>query len=189
MPNQYPQTVPTGGAVTLAPNDVWNIPDTEDRGTLKTHGPWRIAVSFRAVAIDSDGYVYGERTLTNVRESGYVLEGRVSIDGRKYRGFTSSALFERPDGSLVSVATIHVCTPDGPIPLPNLDTATDVELKTIVDRYHYCREGSRAAIRDYARMVQHIRNGDADRCPWAYGAAQLAELRAALPAWAPCNRD
>jgi hypothetical protein len=50
---------------------------------------------------------YGFRTLTGIRQGGYELEGRVSIGGRKYAAFTSSQLFELPDGRLIDIATIH----------------------------------------------------------------------------------
>ena len=95
----------------------------EVRGELKTFGPWGIPVSYKALAEykqftpeesrryagESEGVeVYGERTLTNITQRGYELEGRVSVGGKKYRGFTSSQLFD-VDGKLVSVATIFVC--------------------------------------------------------------------------------
>jgi hypothetical protein len=101
----------------LPPNNVWNVPDGVDevRGSLKTTCMCRIPVSYRALAAGFHGYVYGTRTLSALRESGYCLEGSVQIAGRRYRGFTSSQLFERPDGSLVDVATIHVCA-ESPLP-------------------------------------------------------------------------
>lgn len=89
------------------------------RGNLASVGPWQIARSYQALCTSNtfnrDKYpvehgplhVYGKRTLTKVRESGYALEGRVSVGGKSYRGFTSSQLFELPDGRLISVATIH----------------------------------------------------------------------------------
>jgi hypothetical protein len=91
----------------------------EQRGEIKTVGPWGLPVSFKALCTSNtfnrDVYpvehgplhVYGVRTLTNVRQSGYELEGRVSVGGKQYRGFTSSQLFELPDGKLVNMATIH----------------------------------------------------------------------------------
>lgn len=105
------------------PNPVWTVPETttgEVRGDIKTYGPWGIPVSYKALAMSCEfgdystpknAKAYGVRTLSNVRESGHVLEGTVSVGGRKYRGFTSSALFQRPDGSLVDVEIIHVCIP------------------------------------------------------------------------------
>jgi hypothetical protein len=91
----------------------------EKRGNLKTSGPWNIPVSYRAIcmsmintypdfpSITHNKTAYGIRTLTAIRQSGYELEGRVSIGGRKYSAFTSSQLFELPDGRLVDVAIIH----------------------------------------------------------------------------------
>jgi hypothetical protein len=52
------------------------------------------------------------RTLTNLRESGHQLEGQVSLGGRRFRGFTSSVLFELPDGKLIDVAVIFACVRD-----------------------------------------------------------------------------
>jgi len=88
------------------------------RGELKTFGPWQIPVSYQALAISrvypkDKSYpesitIYGNRTLSKTKESGYDLEGQVSIDGKKKRGFTSSVLFE-VEGKLHEVAVIHVC--------------------------------------------------------------------------------
>lgn len=91
----------------------------EQRGHVKTIGPWQLPVSFTALCTSNtfgrDTYpvehgplhVYGKRTMTSVRQSGYELEGRVSVNGKKHRAFTSSQLFELPNGKLISVATIH----------------------------------------------------------------------------------
>ena len=94
----------------------------EQRGELKSVGPWSIPVSYKALAMstvwtpeDERHYsseidketAYGLRTLTDVRQSGHQLEGRVSINGKRYSAFTSSQLFEI-DGKLVDVATIQV---------------------------------------------------------------------------------
>jgi hypothetical protein len=109
----------------LADNPVWNIPPgNEDiRGEVTTRcGPWGIISGYRALAIAWDTFdeshygryaktqkVFGVRTLSRVRECGHDLEGVVSIGGKKYRAFTTSVMFERPDGSLTDVAAIHVC--------------------------------------------------------------------------------
>ena len=91
----------------------------QQRGELKTFGVWNIPKSFKALCLSSifdksKGYyvtlqttVYGQRTLTNVRQGGYELEGYVSIRGKKYTAFTSSQLFEI-EGKLIDVAIIHV---------------------------------------------------------------------------------
>lgn len=94
----------------------------EIRGELKTVGMWQIPVTYKALCTsnnwneDQSGithsgpvHVFGVRVLSAVRQSGHELEGRVSLNGRKYRGFTSSQLFELPNGKLISVATIHAC--------------------------------------------------------------------------------
>ena len=89
-------------------------------GKLKTFGPWGIPINYQALCTSNVWseafphehgplYVYGQRTLNNVRQSGYELEGRVSVAGRKWRGFTSSQMFELPNGRLINVATIHAC--------------------------------------------------------------------------------
>lgn len=177
----YPQTEPLGGSYRLAKNDVWNVPAEDQWGGHEVVGPWQITRSYRAVAIDSDGYVFGERQLRNPREEGHCLEGTVSVCGQRYWAFTSSTLFQYDNKTLVNVATLHVCIDDEePIPFPRLSTASDKELGVIADRYHFHREGPKAAIQDYARMVLWIRKGD---CPHAFNAKRLAELAESLPEW------
>jgi len=101
----------------------------EIRGELKTFGPWQIPVSFTALCCSNHWdrskyphthgplHVYGKRTLSRPQQSGYELEGRVSIGGKKYRGFTSSQSFELPGGKLVNVSIIHAC---GIVPEPTV---------------------------------------------------------------------
>lgn len=94
-------------------------PTLEDqRGDMETFGPWNIPVRFKAPAVSIEwgehGFavshtLHGFRTLSALKESGYQLEGRVSIRGEKRRGFTSSLLCELPDGKLLETAVIHVC--------------------------------------------------------------------------------
>lgn len=165
----------------LAPNDIWNIPpapQNEVRGSLKTYGPWQIARSYRALAMDMHGRVFGIRTMSNVRESGYELEGRVSIEGRKYRAFTSSKLFSREDGSLCDVAIVYVCgTPDYQWSDPAKDPALCEMLGT---RYHYEREGTYKDLCEYCRCLQSIASGWADQYPHCQYRERAQELRAAL---------
>lgn len=100
------------------------IENREKRGELKTRGPWNTICGYKALAITAtrtpekygnscvDEYtLYGDRQLLDVRQSDYHLEGRVSLDGKKYRAFTSDVLFELPDSTLVSVAVIYAVTP------------------------------------------------------------------------------
>lgn len=51
--------------------------------------------------------VYGVRTMSNPRESGYEMEGYVSLNGKRYSAFTTSHQF-RIKGELVDVACLHV---------------------------------------------------------------------------------
>lgn len=98
----------------------------EKRGEVTTRGPWSIMTGYRALAVTATwrpgpaGYdyvdtytIHGMRALSAPRQSGYTLEGYCSIDGVKRSAFTSSILFEIPDGRLVSVAVIHVRTERG----------------------------------------------------------------------------
>ena len=51
--------------------------------------------------------VYGDRPLKDFRESGHDLEGRVNVEGKTLRAFTSSQLF-LVRGKLVSIAILYV---------------------------------------------------------------------------------
>ena len=97
------------------------IPAGEKRGAIKIRGPWSIITSYKALAVTAtwtpekfgnryvDTYtLHGDRTMSDPRQSGYALEGHVSIKGERRSCFTSDILFELPDGALVSVAVIHV---------------------------------------------------------------------------------
>ena len=52
--------------------------------------------------------VKADGTLSNLKPLGYEVEGRISISGKKIRGFTSSKIFRLPDGELISVSVIHL---------------------------------------------------------------------------------
>lgn len=143
----------------LAANDIWNIPtDTNEvRGNLKTQGRWSIPVSYRALAMDMHGRVFGIRTMSNVRESGHELEGRVSIEGKKYRAFTSSKLFTRNNGTLCDVAIVYVCgTPNKqwPDPLKVPPEAYRAYIRDLHDRYFYETEGLYKTLRDYCQYLE-----------------------------------
>jgi len=99
----------------------------ERRGEIVTTGPWSIIRSYKALATTATwkpgaaGYDYvntytlhGDRTITAPRQSGYCLEGWVSIAGKRRSCFTSSILFELPDKRLIDVAVIHVRTEQPP---------------------------------------------------------------------------
>ena len=83
----------------------------EQRLNIETQGPWSVIVRCSGLCMSTDfetgeHIIYGRRTLTNIRQSGYELEGWVSIGGKKYSAFTSSHLFELENGHLISVGII-----------------------------------------------------------------------------------
>lgn len=95
----------------------------EKRGEIQTRGPWNIITSYKALTTTAAWYdapggprvdeytLYGDRVLSGAKESGYNLEGHVSIDGVKRSAFTSSIMFEIIEtGKLVDVAVIHART-------------------------------------------------------------------------------
>jgi hypothetical protein len=96
-------------------------PTLEDGGgDLQTIGPWSLPVRFVAPCLTYHWgpfssivavTLYGSRTLGALRQSGYHLEGRVSVLGRTTTGFTSSQLFRLPDGRLLDAGVIHARKP------------------------------------------------------------------------------
>lgn len=89
----------------------------EIRGDLKTRGVWQLPVSYKAICIDTlyvnnDGQIkptevtfFGMRTMTNLKQKGYGIDGYVSIKGKKYTCFDSSVLVE-VNGRLINIACI-----------------------------------------------------------------------------------
>ena len=88
------------------------------RAEYETVGPWSIIKSFSALCItneyDKSGMFtkiisttfFGKRKLSRPKDSGYNLEGYVSIGGKKYSAFSSCMLIE-VEGKLINVQTIH----------------------------------------------------------------------------------
>jgi hypothetical protein len=94
------------------------IASGERRGIVEHFGPWQMISGYEALATSCDFdekdderalTIYGMRKMSHPVQSGHALEGQVSVMGHKYRAFTSSQMFELPDGKLVNVAIIHVC--------------------------------------------------------------------------------
>lgn len=95
-----------------------DITQDEIQGEIETRGVWHIVSAYRALCISneydetslftkiSSTTIFGKRRLSRPRQSGYNLEGYVSIGGKKYTAYTSSILFE-VDGKLINVATIN----------------------------------------------------------------------------------
>ncbi len=87
------------------------IHNHERRFDIETRGPWNIISKVRGLAVrktDQGIMVYGDGNLLSPRESGYQMEGYVSVDGRRVSAFTSSQLFRGPDGKLFDVAILYM---------------------------------------------------------------------------------
>jgi hypothetical protein len=121
LSNQWPSSViklTEAQAISLG----IDIAADEVRGEMQVRGPWSTPVSYKAICVSmkrgvlpghysesvTEKTVYGVRSLSNLKQSGYCLDGTVSINGRKYKAFTSSELFE-VNGRLINVAVIHAC--------------------------------------------------------------------------------
>jgi len=112
MTTQFVQAEVLPGAWKLPTNEVWNIPAEggEERFEIKTTGyGWNLVTDIKGLACTLNGKIFGYRNMHHPKESGYQMEGKVSIGGKKIRAFTSSRLFERPDGSLIDIAILVVC--------------------------------------------------------------------------------
>lgn len=115
-----PLTAPFDGGALVLTHEQWAqymSPELEDqRGDLETMGPWQIPVRYKAPAVAitwENGFIrsytlYGFRTLSNIQQSNYHLEGRVSVEGTKRKAYTSSVICRLPDGKLLETATINL---------------------------------------------------------------------------------
>jgi hypothetical protein len=113
--------IPSGFYAVPITEDQWRQfmgSELEDRHCkMEAVGYWSVPVKYTAIAVSytwKNNFMdtitlYGERTMSSLKRCGYDMEGRVFVDGKKFRGFTSSQLFELPDGRLLDVAVIHVC--------------------------------------------------------------------------------
>lgn len=112
MKPKFAQAIVGPGSWKLSKNEIWNIPNhpTDDvhfeieqlsnfAGTI---------ISLKALVIDSEGRIYGIRKAREIKSDGYGATGRVSVNGKKVKCFTSSKLFEREDGSLCDVAVLWI---------------------------------------------------------------------------------
>lgn len=96
-----------------------DITKDEIRAEYKTYGPWNIVVSYEALCISNEynetgifpekvsTEIYGKRKLSKIKESGYCLNGYVSVNGEKRKAYTSDILFD-VEGKLINVATINL---------------------------------------------------------------------------------
>jgi hypothetical protein len=92
----------------------------EQKGLLKTQGPWNIPVSYKALCVSSifgvnsfveETTIYGVRTMQNIKSAGYGIEGRVNIGGKRYSCFDSSISIE-VNGKTINVAVIFARVKD-----------------------------------------------------------------------------
>ena len=116
MPKNNQITLPADSATVKITENQWI--EFISQSFEDNRGEWQIPVKYRALAVrnnwKSNEYgnwiesvtLYGKRTLGDIKEDGYKLTGRVSINGKKIRAYTSSVLFELPDGRLYGVAVI-----------------------------------------------------------------------------------
>jgi len=114
---------PPAGAISISQElaESFGLTGGEKRLDVETFGPWRIPVRLRGLCVTTEfdktcGYTrskgfacFGVRTMTRPRESGYQMEGQVSVMGRKVRAFTSSKLFQLPSGKLIDCGVIFAC--------------------------------------------------------------------------------
>ena len=131
------------------------------------------------------GRVFGERTIRSARESGYQLEGRITIESKQYRAFTSSKLFARADGTLCDVAILYVCnTPiyrwKDPLTLATESAEYRAYLGALASRYHYERNGPYERLCRYATCLERIASGWAHENPHCETERETDELRAEL---------
>lgn len=96
-----------------------DITKDQIRGEMETRGPWQMISKYKALVMSAnyvkqdyvghrikDRKFYNRRVLSNPEQSGYALEGNVSIGGKRYSAFTSSVLFD-VEGKIIDVAVIH----------------------------------------------------------------------------------
>jgi len=113
---------PTSGSVKATREDLLKLGVTdaeieagEKRFETETWGCYKVVRTLRAVVECGEfgehsamtwQQFYPVRTMSNPQQSGYDMEGVVSLGGIKSTCFTSSQLFELPCGKLVNVAVI-----------------------------------------------------------------------------------
>lgn len=112
----YPITLKRGDKLTMEQAEFIFIDPAEHEqwAEIKTWGPWNLIYSFKALCVcqsfkgenAGDITIYGYRKLQTPRQSGYEIEGYVSINNKRHSAFTSSHLFELENGHLIDVAII-----------------------------------------------------------------------------------
>ncbi len=114
-----PVTLPDGVAP-MVPQEVADLLDAFERFEIRGFSPWHAPAAIKGVAMEAAGRdpltsetfgrrVLGLRTMGDLRENGYAMDGRVSVGGKRRRAFTSDFLYTRPDGTLGKSAILWVC--------------------------------------------------------------------------------
>ena len=93
----------------------------EKRSEMETFGPWQIITRVRGivVSVEFDRSEFPTRSkrfrawpvksMSRPREMGYDMEGKISLGGVEVRAFTSSQLFELPNGKLINCFVLFAC--------------------------------------------------------------------------------
>jgi len=109
---KFAQAIVGPGSWKLPKNEIWNIPEkpiNDVHFEIEQLGNFaQTVISLTALVIDCDGKIYGIRKAREIKSDGYGATGRVSVNGKKVKCFTSSKLFEREDGSLCDVAVLWI---------------------------------------------------------------------------------
>ena len=155
----------------------------ERRFEIETTGSgWNLIRKIKALAVrkaEGGVTVYGDRSLNSPRESGYVHEGRVSVEGKSYRAFTSSQLF-LVNGKLVDMAILYVT---GGAKAPTTAEENPIEIdehaKNDLDLYIENTEPLyRMQQAILANLQRHAKKGHYDAAKAAQGWSYLIEAGA-----------
>jgi hypothetical protein len=113
-----PATVEQLLALGFSPDE---IEAGEKRAEAETFGPWGIVSRLCGIVIsvkfDRSAFptrskrfrAWPARSMSRPRPMGYDMEGKISLGGAKVRAFTSSQLFELPDGKLINAFVLFAC--------------------------------------------------------------------------------
>lgn len=74
-------------------------------------GPWGMPKKCEGYVIHSrfdigQRIIYGRRSMFDIRQAGYGIDGRISLNGKKCSCFTSSTIIELENGHLINVQII-----------------------------------------------------------------------------------
>lgn len=109
-----PATLETLAALGVTPAEI----EAGEKRFQSAHvGPWSICRSITAIVEETEFHehratrkaFWPARKCGNPKSMGCDMEGTISLGGKRRHVFTSSQLFELPDGRLVDVATLHLC--------------------------------------------------------------------------------